>query len=53
MRPTSFIGLLGLGVLGVIAADFLTHPKGTNAIGNAVVAETKIGGNALLGVPTR
>jgi len=34
-RPTTFIGLLGLIVVGIVAADLLTHPAGTKAAGNA------------------
>ena len=36
MRPTTVIGLLGLIVVGVIAADMINNPKGTKAAGNAV-----------------
>jgi len=35
-RPTTIIGLLGLIVTGVIAADLIAHPSGTKAAGNAV-----------------
>lgn len=36
MKPTSVIGLLGLIVVGVIAADLIANPAGTTAAGNAV-----------------
>jgi hypothetical protein len=36
MRPTTVIGLLGLIVVGVIAADAIQNPNGTKAAGNAV-----------------
>jgi hypothetical protein len=36
MRPTTIVGLLGLIVVGVIAADAINNPKGTTAAGNAV-----------------
>lgn len=36
MRPTTVIGLIGLIVVGVIAADAINNPKGTKAAGNAV-----------------
>lgn len=49
MRPTSVLGLLGLGVVGVIIADFLIHPNGTNAAANGIVSIEKPGLNALLG----
>lgn len=58
MRPTSFIGILGLAVVGIIIADFLIHPHGTAAaaagmatildptynamLGNTTVAPTKV-----------
>jgi hypothetical protein len=49
MKPTTFIGLLGLVVVGVIGADILIHPAGATAAGNAVVGIEKPGLNALLG----
>lgn len=49
MRPTTAIGLIGLGVIGVIIADFLIHPQGTQAAANGIVAIEKPGLNALLG----
>lgn len=49
MRPTSVLGLLGLIVVGVIIADFLIHPAGTKAVGNAIVGIEKPTYNALLG----
>jgi len=49
MRPTSVIGVIGLVVVGVIVADFLTHPTGTNAAANGIVSIEKPGLNALLG----
>lgn len=36
MRPTTVIGLLGLVLLGGIAADVWAHPSGTAAAGNAL-----------------
>lgn len=36
MKPTTVIGLLGLIVVGVIAADAINNPNGTKAAGNAV-----------------
>ena len=49
MRPTSILGLLGLVVIGVIVADFLIHPEGTKATGNALVSIEKPALNGLLG----
>lgn len=50
MRPTSIIGLGGLIVMGIIIADFLTHPAGTQALGQSIVNFQKTSGNQLLGV---
>lgn len=49
MRVTSVMGLAGLVVVGIIIADFLIHPEGTKAAGNAVVSFAKPTYNALLG----
>jgi len=49
VRVTSFFTLAGAIVLGVIIADFLTHPAGTTAAGNALVNVEKPTLNALLG----
>lgn len=49
MRPTSLLSLAGLVVVGVIIADFLIHPAGTQAAANGLVNIEKVGGNALLG----
>lgn len=53
MRPTTFIGLAGLVVTGIIIADFLIHPAGTKAAANGLVAITKPAESALLGVAPR
>lgn len=50
MRPTSLLGLAGLVTVGIIIADFLTHPTGTMAAANALVNITKPAESALLGV---
>ncbi|MFC8719762.1 hypothetical protein [Kitasatospora sp. NPDC057198] len=50
MRPTTFIGLLGLVVTGIIIADVLIHPEGTRAAANGIVSITKPAESALLGV---
>lgn len=50
MRPTTFIGLGALVVVGLIIGDFLTHPAGTNALGQSLVNFQKTSGNQLLGV---
>lgn len=50
MRPTGLIGLAGLVVVGIILADFVGHPDGTTAAGNAIVNLAKPTESALLGV---
>lgn len=49
MRPTTALGLAGLIVVGIIAADFLIHPAGTKAAGNAVNTGLKTTVSGLLG----
>lgn len=49
-RPTTGIALVGLIVVGFIFADFLTHPDGTKAAGNAIVSIEKPTISGLLGV---
>lgn len=49
MRPTTVIGVISLALLGVIAADVLIHPAGTQAAANGIVAIEKPGLNAMLG----
>jgi hypothetical protein len=49
MRPTSFIGVVGLVIVGIIVADFLIHPNGTQAAANGIVSVTTPAYNALLG----
>lgn len=50
MRPTTIIGLLALGTMGLIIGDFLTHPEGTKALGQSLTNFQKTSGNQLLGV---
>lgn len=52
-RPTTVIGLLGLAIIGMIAADVLIHPDGTNAAGNAIVKIVTPTEQALLGTPPK
>jgi hypothetical protein len=49
MRPTNLMSLAGLIVVGIIIADFLIHPTGTQAAANGVVDIEKPTANALLG----
>lgn len=49
MRPTSILGLAGLVITGVIVADFLIHPKGTQAAANGIKTVMTPTYNALLG----
>jgi hypothetical protein len=50
MRPTNLIGLAALVVVGIIVADVLIHPAGTQAAANGIVNITKPAESALLGV---
>jgi len=50
MKPTSFLGLLGLVVAGLMLGDILTHPAGTQAAGNALVSIITPTESSLLGV---
>jgi hypothetical protein len=49
VRVTGFWALAGLVVLGIIAADVLTHPAGTKQAGSTLVSLEKNTGNQLLG----
>lgn len=49
MRPTSALALAGLVVVGVIIADFVAKPQGTQAAANGIVSVEKPALNALLG----
>jgi hypothetical protein len=51
-RPTSIVAIIGLVIVGVIIADFLTHPSGTQAAATGLVSIEKPGLNALLGHTT-
>jgi hypothetical protein len=48
-RPTTAIGVIGLALVGVIIADFLIHPQGTQDAANGIVSIEKPGLNAMLG----
>lgn len=49
MRPTTFIGVVGLVIVGIIIADVLTHPSGTTAAANGLTGILDPTYNALLG----
>lgn len=49
MRAGTIAAVLVLVIYGVIVADLETHPAGTTAAANGVVAIEKPGLNALLG----
>lgn len=49
MRPTTVLGLAGLVVFGIIAADLIANPNGTKTAGNALTGIEKISVNGLLG----
>lgn len=52
MGGISWGAVLALVIMGVIAADVLTHPTGSQAAGNAAATIAKPTYNALLGVPS-
>ena len=52
MRPTSLLALAGLGVVGIIIADFLIHPEGTKQAAAGFVSIEKPAVNGLLGSTT-
>ncbi|MDA8323848.1 MAG: hypothetical protein M0030_29120 [Actinomycetota bacterium] len=49
MRPTTLLGLAGLVVVGVIIADLVIHPTGTQAASNGINNIAKTSTSALLG----
>lgn len=49
MRVTGFWSLAALVITGVILADLIANPAGTNALGNQIVSSQKVTFNALLG----
>jgi hypothetical protein len=49
VRPTTFVGLLGLALVGIIVADFLIHPAGTVAAANGAATILDPTYNAMLG----
>lgn len=49
MNVTGFWSMVGLVVAGVMLADLLIHPQGTNALGTQIVNVEKVTTNALLG----
>lgn len=49
---SKFWSLAALVVGGIIIADILTHPNGTAAASNGIVAINKVNANALLGQPS-
>lgn len=50
MRGSAIAAGITLLITGIIIADILTHPTGTQAAGNAVATVAKPSYNALLGV---
>ena len=44
-----FFALLALGVGGLMLADLLIHPKGTQVLTSSAIQAEKIGTNGLLG----
>jgi len=52
MRVTSFASGVGALIFGIIIADILIHPEGTQAASNGIATIAKPSYNALLGQPS-
>lgn len=52
MRPTTFVGVVGLVIVGIIIADVLMHPQGTTAAASGAATIIDPTYNALLGNTT-
>lgn len=52
MRGTGIAATVVLVIYGLIVADILTHPAGTQAAGNALSGVGRPAINGLLGVPS-
>lgn len=50
-RGTGITVVILAAITGIIVADLVTHPKGTNAIANGITSLEKNTGNQLLGSP--
>jgi hypothetical protein len=50
MRVSGFWSAIGLVITGLIVADLITHPTGTQAGFNGITGLSKNTGNQLLGV---
>lgn len=53
MRVVGIWSAIGAVVVGLIIADLVTHPKGTNAIASGITSLEKNTGNQLLGSPAK
>ena len=53
MRVVSIATAVGAVIVGLIIADFLTHPKGTQAIAKGITDLERNTGNQLLGTPAK
>ena len=53
LRVTGAWAAVGAVIFGLIIADIWTHPKGTQAAGQAVNTLEKQTGNQLLGQPVK
>jgi hypothetical protein len=50
VRVTGFWALTGAIVAGLMLADLVTHPQGTNTIAKGLISLEKNTGNQLIGV---
>ena len=53
MRVVGLWTAVGAVIVGLIVADLVTHPAGTNAIAKGITGLEKNTGNQLLGVPAK
>ena len=53
MRVSGFWSAVGLVLVGLIVADLVMHPSGTNVAFQGVTGVTKNVGNQLIGTPAK
>lgn len=53
MRVVGIWTAVGAVIVGLIIADLVMHPTGTNAIANGITSLEKNTGNQLLGTPAK
>lgn len=53
MRVVGIWTAVGAAIVGLIVADLVTHPKGTNTIAQGIIGLERNTGNQLLGSPAK